>query len=102
MAGNDTDRNYNHWMTFGLPKLHLFQQAGIPIDWYATHLDKPFHVESLLAAGIPQKSILPLDKNTRIQAEQLLVATTTTVCGNLPPRAISYLRSLFLPATQIV
>ena len=79
-------------MTFGLPKLHLFQKSGYPIDGYATNYAKPFHQESFAAAGISPSQIIPLEEKKSLQVEYLLIASTTTICGNMPQWAIQYVR----------
>lgn len=99
ITGNDSYRNYNHWMTFGLPKYKLLLDSWFDVDYIITDNATKYHKESLIAAWIPQEKIIIPDIHTHITADSMIIMSTTTVSGNLPQRTISYLRWLFLPKT---
>lgn len=99
ITGNDSYRNYNHWITFGLPKYKLLLDSWFNVDYIITDNATKYHKESLIAAWIPQDKIIIPDQHTHITADSMIVMSTTTVSGNLPQRTIAYLRWLFLPHT---
>jgi hypothetical protein len=96
ISGNDTHKNYNHRMTFALPKVYLFEKSGLKIDKYVTDCSTHFHKESLEALWIHKEKILIADPKEYFQADNLMIASTTTVHGNLPKRAIDFLQHTFL------
>lgn len=96
LSSNDTYKNYYHRMLYVLPKFHLFQKSGVTIDKYATDYTSKFNKESLATLWINEDQIIVTSKDTYIEAKKLLVASTSTLFGNLPPRAINFLKKTFL------
>lgn len=97
---NDTHKNYNHWMTFAFPKFELFQKSWFKIDKFVCDESSRFNKECLEKIGIRPDQIIVLDEKSYIQADNLLVASTTTICWNVPQWAIDFNRKLFLTKKQ--
>jgi len=96
LSSNDTFKNYYHRMIYTLPKFHLFQKSGIAIDVYATDYTARFNKESLEAIWLKKEQLLITTNNTNIEAKNLILASTPTLFGNLPNRAITFLKNTFL------
>ena len=96
LSSNDSFKNYRHWILYALPKFHLFQKSGIAIDAYATDYHSKYNRESLELLGISKEKIIILDETSRIEAKNLLVASTPTLLGNVPQRTIDFLQSTFV------
>ncbi|MCX6823038.1 MAG: glycosyltransferase family 61 protein [candidate division SR1 bacterium] len=96
LSGDDTFKNYHHRLIFGLPKYHLFQKSGFKIDKYITDYSFPFHKEAINALGIKEEQIIIAKKTAYIEAENLILGSTTTIHGNIPKRAIDFLKNTFL------
>lgn len=89
-TGNDTARNYHHWLTFGLPKIHLFQKHTDCTTLIAD-TDRSFHREGLALLGIEQSSLVELPINSFAQVDQLTATNTPTIFGKIP----SWLREFY-------
>lgn len=96
VSGNDTFKNYCHWMYVALPRLHLFQKSWLTIDKFAIDYNTPYHKDSMKALGIGEDKLLITSPETKIQAKTLIVGSTPSLCGNFPQRTIDFLRSTFL------
>lgn len=96
LTWNDSFKNYNHWMTFWLPKYHLMQKSWFDIDFYITDHGTKYHKESLEAVWLSVDKMIIPDQKTRIQADNLFIASTTTVSWNIPQRTVEFLRDTFL------
>ena len=96
LSWDDTFKNYHHRLIFGLPKYHLFQKSWLKIDKYMTDYSLPFHKESIKAIGIKENQIIVARKDAYIETENLILWSTTTIHGNIPKRAIDFLKTTFL------
>ena len=83
-------KNYYHWLIETAPKLRHYLPHH---NHLLTPLHKPYHRETLIAAGIPEEKWITLEKTTHFRCPQL------TAFPPQKPAAenLAYLRSLFLP-----
>lgn len=63
---------------------------------YATDYHSKYNKESLELLGIPKEKIIVLHESSRIEAKNLLIASTPTLLGNVPQRTIDFLQSTFV------
>jgi len=66
--------NYYHWMTEALPRLELYERAGVAIDLFYAPTRHAFHRESLALLGIPPARVLPATGTAHFEADGLVVA----------------------------
>jgi capsular polysaccharide biosynthesis protein len=90
-----------HWMTDALPRLEILRKAG-PVAWEA--IDHflvsegiPAIRESLLLLGICEEAIVVTRRESHFLCDYLIVPSFPSAPGNVPPWAIDFLRSEFLP-----
>ena len=92
---------YYHWMFDILPRLELLKRSGIKfkeIDWFVVNsLSKPYQKETLNLLGIPEAKIITSDRQTHIQAEELIVPSFPGYLDWIPAGTIKFLRHTFLP-----
>jgi hypothetical protein len=70
---NGPCRNYYHWMIDVLPLLALLRLSNLKPDKYFVRYDLPFQRETLSMLGIGQDRILPANRYSHIEADELLV-----------------------------
>ncbi|SYX85616.1 glycosyltransferase family 61 protein [Paenibacillus alvei] len=89
-----TQAIFGHWFFDILPRFHLLQQSGIPIDKYVIgKLTHSFQYESLDMLGIPLERLIQADRNEfHIMAERLLVPAVPWMTGKSPRWAYEYIR----------
>ena len=68
-------RNYFHFLFDAMSRLHLFEQAAVPIDYYGVAQNTPFQRELATLFGIRADRIIPLEKGTHVVAENLLACS---------------------------
>lgn len=92
-------KNYYHWMFDNIPRIHLLQMSGIPIDKYIVNLDenyKPFQHETLAYLGVSNDKIINTHPQFHLKVENLVVPSQTI----WPTKwAFDYLRNAFCPWT---
>lgn len=96
LSSNDSYKNYYHYMTYVLPKYYLFKKSWIQIDRFATDYDTKYHKESVEALWISEDKIIKLNNNSRLETENLVIASTFTLKWNLSIEVIEFIKSLFL------
>lgn len=69
---------YGHWILDVLHQLALLEIHNIEYDYLVTPYDSKFMKESLQIWGIDPKKIIPLQRNTLIQADTIIMPTTVT------------------------
>ena len=96
---------YYHWMFDILPRLELISKSGISwdtIDWFViNNLDKNFQTETLNYLGIPLDKIIRSDRDSHIQAEELIVPSFPGYLDWVPQGTINFLRQTFLPKMSL-
>jgi capsular polysaccharide biosynthesis protein len=90
-----------HWMTDALPRLQILRRAG-PVPWEAIdHFliseGVPAIRESLRLLGIREAAIVVTRPDSHFLCDWLIVPSFPSAPGNVPPWAIDFLRSQFLP-----
>ena len=103
-TGSDT---YFHWMTDALPRLAIAAKAkGVtwnPDWWVVSDMDKSFVRESLQLMGIPLSRVISLSRQPHVCFDQLWVPSLPceSSSGDPPPWVVDFLRSTFLPRTEV-
>ncbi|MEL6579862.1 MAG: tetratricopeptide repeat protein [Cyanobacteria bacterium J06621_12] len=96
---------YYHWMFDILPRLELLRLSGIKlkeIDWFVVNsLSKPYQRETLNLLGIPQSKIIESDRQSHIQADELIVPSFPGYLDWVPEGTINFLRHTFLPQINL-
>jgi tetratricopeptide (TPR) repeat protein/capsular polysaccharide biosynthesis protein len=96
---------YYHWMIDILPRIEILRRSGIElnqIDWFVVNnIDRPFQRETLNLLGIPAAKILPSDRHSYIQAQQLIVPSFPGYLDWVPLETIKFLRHIFLPQIDL-
>jgi Glycosyltransferase 61 len=88
---------YFHWMFEVLPRLHVLELSGVPVDKYAIHpLSAPFQYETLRALEFPMDKLLELSEPMHLAAKELLVPSVLP--SVMPHWACDFLRHTFLPS----
>ncbi|MEM7593606.1 MAG: tetratricopeptide repeat protein [Cyanobacteria bacterium P01_A01_bin.83] len=91
---------YYHWMFDILPRLELLRLSEIElkdIDWFVVNsLSKPFQKETLSLLGIPPEKIIESDRQTHLQATELIVPSFPGYLDWVSPGTIKFLRQSFM------
>ena len=91
---------YYHWMFDILPRLELISKSGISldtIDWFVVNnIEKDFQTETLDHLGIPLNKIILSDRDSLIQAKELIVPSFPGYQDWVPEGTINFLRQTFL------
>ena len=69
------NHNYFHWLMEALPRLDLYERAGLPIDRFYAPIQKRFQRETLTLLGIPRDRIVPATRQAHL-APNLLLASS--------------------------
>ncbi|WP_282938342.1 glycosyltransferase family 61 protein [Paenibacillus sp. RC67] len=90
-----TQNIYGHWFFDILPRFHLLEQCGIPIDKYLIgKLFHPYQYESLSLLGIPMDKLIEVDSDDyHLIAKQLLAPSVPVMLGKCPKWAYDYIRT---------
>jgi hypothetical protein len=93
--GIGTHSIYGHWFFDILPRLHLLEQSGIPIDHYLIgKLNHPFQYESLSMLGLPLEKLIQVDRNDfHLVARKLVVPAVPLMVGKSPRWAYEFIRT---------
>ena len=89
--------NYYHWMTSALPRLRLYEAAGITADAFYTPYSQSFHRDALRLMGITPTRILAAKPQRHLVADRLAVSTWQSLrispedCDALHRRLTSHL-----------
>lgn len=88
-----TQAIFGHWFFDILPRFHLLQHSGIPIDKYIIgKLTHPFQYESLDMLGIPFEKLIQVEQNDfHLVADLLLVPAVPWIIGKSPRWAFQYI-----------
>jgi hypothetical protein len=83
---------YYHWLVDVLPRFHLLQKLGIPVDSYLLNGAwlAPFQFETMDTLGIPRERLSFSDDNMHLRAKLLLVPGSDI--GIVPKWALHYVR----------
>ncbi|SFD66852.1 Protein of unknown function [Paenibacillus catalpae] len=89
----NTQNIYGHWFFDILPRFHLLEKSGIPIDHYVIgKLHHPFQYESLKMLGIPMDKLLEVTApDFHIEARKLVVPAVPFYLGKCPPWTSQYI-----------
>lgn len=85
-------RHYFHWLFDALPRLDMLQRSGIAVDHYLIPKPKAFHYEYLDLFGIPPKHVIPLEKDSHAEVEQLILPSLPSRTGVVTRRSCDFLR----------
>jgi capsular polysaccharide biosynthesis protein len=72
------NKNYYHWMTAILPRIHLVHQAGLlgEVDFYLIPDDSfPFQIETLDLLGIPREARISSKETPHLRADAVIATT---------------------------
>jgi len=72
--------NFYHFMFDAIGRLQFLRQTPVEVDYYCTSYHLPFQRELLSWFGIDSKKIIPLERKTHLQADQLLVSSLPGYC----------------------
>ncbi|GMK43314.1 hypothetical protein PghCCS26_04410 [Paenibacillus glycanilyticus] len=94
---SSTQNVYGHWFFDILPRFHLLERRGIPIDYYVIgKLHYPFQYESLKTLNIPMDKLIEVSKpDFHIQARMLVVPAVPFNLGKCPPWTSEYIGNGF-------
>jgi tetratricopeptide (TPR) repeat protein/capsular polysaccharide biosynthesis protein len=96
---------YYHWMIDILPRIEILRRSGIDlnrIDWFVVNnFDRPFQRETLNLLGIPAAKIIPSDRHSYLQAQELIVPSFPGYLDWVPLETIKFLRQIFLPQIDL-
>ena len=85
---------FYHWMYEVLPRIHLVEKGGHPLDCVFAAQIEPFQKESLELLGLPEKSIINANAYDAITAPSLVVPSIP----NMPTKwGCDFLRERLLP-----
>ncbi|MDD5217956.1 MAG: glycosyltransferase family 61 protein [Candidatus Omnitrophica bacterium] len=94
---------YFHWMLGVLPRFHLLQKSGIPLDEVDVFImnriyeqEAKYKIETMGLLGIPRDKIIECHPSFYAQAVQLIVPSLSWWKYNLSPWAVEFLRQTFL------
>ncbi|MDF2789076.1 MAG: capsular polysaccharide biosynthesis protein [Neobacillus sp.] len=93
-------KNYYHWMYEVIPRIHLLQQSGLPIDHFIlnTEDEQPYHLETLHQLGIKKEQLLITHRGFHVQAENLIIPSQPA----FPTKwGYDFLRKVFLKETTL-
>lgn len=88
-------KNYYHWMYEVIPRIHLIQQSGQPVDRFIVNMEpeQPYQLETLHRFGLDPKKLLRTYSDFHVQAERLIVPVQPT----FPTKwGYDFLRKIFL------
>ena len=85
--------HYFHWLFDALCRVDLLRRSGLQVDRYIVHQSYPFHNQYLELLGIEEERIVPVEKQTHIQAEELVVPSLPNATWVVSQRSCSFLRS---------
>ncbi|WP_227939402.1 glycosyltransferase family 61 protein [Alkalihalobacillus deserti] len=86
--------NYFHWFFDVLPRIHLIQKSGIPIDKYVFNkLSQTFQYETLVALGIDRNQIIECTPDTHLEAKKLIVTSWIGVTSYYPKWSAQFVRA---------
>ncbi|GGG83343.1 glycosyltransferase family 61 protein [Paenibacillus radicis (ex Gao et al. 2016)] len=88
-----THNIFGHWFFDILPRFHLLEESGIPIDHYVIgKLHYPFQYESLRMLGIPMDKLIEVEQlDFHMVADVLIAPAVPVVIGKCPPWASRYI-----------
>ena len=96
LTGNDTDKNYHHWITTIIPKYYILQKSWIKIDKFIADTNSGFHQEWWAALGLTPDQIITPDASKYYEFDKLVCTNDTTIYGNIQPWVKDYLWETFL------
>ncbi|MCM3626017.1 glycosyltransferase family 61 protein [Paenibacillus glycanilyticus] len=84
---------FGHWFFDLMPRIHLLEKSGIPIDKFVLpKLTLAFQFESLKLLGVPLDKVIQVDKpDFHLKAKKLVVSAVPLVIGKCPPWASHYI-----------
>ncbi|NCY01460.1 MAG: glycosyltransferase family 61 protein [Planctomycetia bacterium] len=85
-------RNYFHWLMDALPRLDLYERAGLAGDHIYAPVRQRFQRESLALAGIDPARIVPATRRTHLASGRLVVST---LHGCISPAKTDFLHRRF-------
>lgn len=90
---------FYHWMIDSLPRLHLLERAGYPIEaidrFVVNQHTAAYQRESLEHLGVPRAKLIESHWHPHIRAETLLFPTLPGDFGHPPRWACEFLRATF-------
>lgn len=98
VIGQEGSHNYYHWLLEVLPRIALLE--GISFDFICTAYSLPFQKQTLDYLGIDQEKVIPLHKDTYLQAEKLIVPSFASLSCYTPSWIVQFLRDSFLPYAE--
>jgi capsular polysaccharide biosynthesis protein len=88
-----------------LPRIEILRRSGVDlnrIDWFVVNnFDRPFQRETLNLFGIPAAKIIPSDRHSYLQAQELIVTSFPGYLDWVPLETIKFLRQIFLPQIDL-
>jgi capsular polysaccharide biosynthesis protein len=96
VAGAWASTNYSHWLFDVLPKFHLIERSGISVRSVAVDQRMAFQKQTLELLRFPAE-LIPLDEDTHLTSERLIVPAMAIWPRNFPAWACRFLRETFLP-----
>jgi len=98
VLAQEGSRNYYHWVTEVLPKFELLEKADIKYDWiYLPGKLSGFMKETLAMFGVDSRKIICAEKDSFIEAEELIAPSFVSRSCYTPPWVASYMREKLLP-----
>ncbi len=95
---------YYHWMMDSLPRLHLLERAGYPIEaidrFVVNQRTAAYQRESLEHIGVPCAKLIESHWHPHIRADTLLFPTLPGDFGHPPRWACEFLRATFLETSR--
>jgi len=84
---------YGHWFFDYLPRIHLLERSGIPIDKYLIgKLTHPFQYESLNMLDFPMDKLIQVDRDDfHLIADRLVVPAVPVNLGKSPKWAYQFI-----------
>ncbi|BDC34445.1 hypothetical protein Noda2021_04030 [Candidatus Dependentiae bacterium Noda2021] len=89
--------NYYHWMTEVLPKLAMLADNNSEYDWLYVTAHTPVMRQTLEYLGVDLSKVLPIEDNTYIEADELIVPSPPAYSCYTPQWIIEYLNTHFMP-----
>ncbi|MGI8424995.1 MAG: glycosyltransferase family 61 protein [Chloroflexota bacterium] len=92
--------NYFHWLFDVLPRFHLLERAGLPLNSIIVANRKAFQRQTLALMRL-SPNLMPLTAETHLLADELVVPALAVRPRAFPIWACKFLRETFLPAATI-
>ncbi len=101
LTGNDTDKNYHHWLITLISKYSILKKSWIKIDKYIVDTNASFHKEWLKALGLSEDQIISADFQKNYQFDNIVCTSDSTIYGNIQPWVKDLLWETFIiPANK--